>query len=695
MRDLPRAAAVAVVVSTLLCAPPRNATGAHGEAAVNLYVSPGGSDRWSGRRSAANPARTDGPLATLEAARDALRRRARRGPATVWVRGGVYPRDRAFELGPEDGVPSPGRVVYRAYRDEEPRLVGGRSVEGWGPVREAAVLDRLEPAARGRVLRADLRRQGITSFGRMTRRGFGIGTTAAGLELYFRRRPMTLARWPNDGWLRIAGAPAGQEGGRFTYEGDRPARWKQPADAWVHGYWTWDWADSYERVRHLDPEKREVETEPPHGVYGYTPGKRFYFLNVLEELDSPGEWYLDRSSGVLYFWPPEPMRRGEAVVSMLEAPLVEVRGAQGVTLRGLTLECGRAAGIRVRDGSRCRVEDCTVVCMGTDGVVVEGGTRNVVSGCELHALDETGIALSGGDRKTLTPGHQSAMGNHIHDYARWCRTYRPGVMLGGAGNRVANNLIHDAPHNAILMGGNDHVVELNEIHHVCLQTGDAGAVYMGRDMTMRGNLIRHNYFHDIARAIGGSNGFVDVMAVYLDDCFCGTTVYGNLFVRAGRAAMIGGGRDNTIANNVFVDCAPAVHVDSRGIGWAKFWFDGRDPFIMNGLKAMDAARPPYSARYPRLARLLQEEPGLATGNAVVRNLCVGGKWIELFDGLDERIVKVERNLVGGDPGFVNAAKGDYRLRADSPAWKLGFQPIPFERIGLQGRPGAGAADARQ
>ena len=95
------------------------------------------------------------------------------------------------------------------------------------------------------------------------------------------------------------------EGG-FFYQGDRPRRWSGRDDIWVHGYWAYDWANSYEHVASIDTEQRLLKTEPPHGLYGFQKNQRFYFLNVPEELDQPGEWYLDRATATVYFWPPGP-----------------------------------------------------------------------------------------------------------------------------------------------------------------------------------------------------------------------------------------------------------------------------------------------------------------------------------------------------------------------------------------------------
>ena len=662
----------------------------HAEAAmVCFYVSTDGKDSFSGTLPARNQKGTDGPFATLERAREAVRELRRRhggtlpeGGVRVYIRGGTYERTASFELGPEDSGSPRSPVVYAAHKNEEVRLSGGRALSGFVPVSDQAVLDRLPAEARGKVLQCNLKALGITDYGRLRRRGFGIATVPAALELFFNDKPMQIARWPNDAWARITGAPSGQAGGVFTYDGDRPSRWKPSDDIWVHGYWTWDWADSYERVRSIDTAKREVRTEEPHGVYGYTPGKRFYFLNVLEELDQPGEWYLDRTAGILYFWPPEPINRGTAAVSLLESPLIVMRNASHVAVRGVTFECSRGSGIEVTGGADCIIADCTFRNLGTNAVDINGGVHHGVISCRIHDVGESGITLSGGDRRNLTPGRHFAVNNHIHHYSRWCRTYRPAIGINGVGNLAAHNLIHDAPHNAILLGGNEHLIEFNEIHHVCQQTGDAGAIYMGRDLTMRGNVIRFNHFHDITRTVSDGSGFVDVMAVYLDDCFCGTTVYGNLFRRAGRAAMIGGGRDNTIENNVFIDCSPSVHVDARGRGWASFWFDGRDQTLMDRLKAVNHTQPPYSTRYPKLAVILDDEPAQAKGNRVIRNISIRGKWIELLDGLDDKIVEIKNNLTDAGEDILIVEQGVMKLKDQSLASKIGFRPIPVGKMGL-------------
>ncbi|MHB8520790.1 MAG: right-handed parallel beta-helix repeat-containing protein [Limisphaerales bacterium] len=625
-----------------------------------FYIATSGND--------ANPGTKAKPFATLERARAAVRDLKSApglpsGGVTVFLRGGVYLRADSFELTAADSGLPEAPIHYRGAAREEVRLIGGRPVSNWKAVIDEQVLRRRDPAAIG-----------ITNYGKLLRRGFGGGNVAAHLELFFQGRPMTLARWPNEGWAKIAGVPAGPEGGKFAYADDRPRRWTNAPDLWVHGYWTWDWADSYEKVKAVDLEKREIATEPPHGVYGYKTGQGWYALNLLEELDSPGEYYLDRQTGILYFWPPAPLSAGPAFVSLLEKPVIDLQHVHDVVLAELTIEDSRGVGIEINQCTNVLVAACTLRNLGTTAINLSGA-HSGIRGCDIYDVGDGAISLSGGDRQTLTPGGNFVDNCDLHHFSRWSRTYHPAIGLQGVGNRITHNLIHDAPHTAILGGGNEHLIEFNEIHHVCLETSDAGAFYMGRDLTQRGNVVRFNYFHHL-------DARPDVQSVYLDDCFCGTTVFGNIIFKGGRGVEVGGGRDNLVLNNVFVDCRPAIHVDARAKGWAKFWFDGRDPTLLNGLKAVNFNQPPYSVRYPELGKILEDDPAQPKGNHIERNIAVGGRWLDLLDHLTTNVVVVRDNFVGGDPGFVSMAKQDFRLKKNSPVWRLGFQRIPIEKIGL-------------
>jgi parallel beta-helix repeat protein len=665
------------------------------------WVSTTGNDADAGTR--------EKPFATLQRARDALREAKKAGPlragATVWLSGGIYWMEKTFALDAQDSGTAEAPVVYRSALGRKAHLVGGKQLPSgaFKPVTNIAALKRLHPSAHGKVMQVDLKALGITDYGRLTRRG-GIerNILPAALELFFNDRPMPLARWPNHGYVNIAAVPEGPKGERFVYEGDRPKRWSKADEIWVHGYFNRNWCDTYEKVASIDTAKREITTQEPHDYRGYKAGQRIRFLNLLEELDEAGEWYLDLNTETLYFWPPEPIEKGRVWVSLLETPLVVLRGTQHITLRDLILECTRGSGVEIVDGHHNLVAGCTLRNIGTVGVAIGGvvedierrlyrdtmfkpdaGTDNGIVSCDIYDTGECGVILAGGDRKTLEPGRNYAVNNRIYNFARWVRTYRPAVFLCGVGNRVAHNIMHDAPHTAVLFLGNEHVLEFNEIYRVCTESGDAGAFYTGRDWSQRGTVIRYNYFHDLRASLeGSSSSFSGVMGVYLDDQASGITVFGNIFSRVNRAIMLGGGRDNTIENNIFAFCGRAIHLDARGVSGTL----SSSETLLDRLKEVNHDRPPYSERYPVLAKILDDEPGKPKGNVIARNICVGGPWDVFFLAADQQfvraLVKMEHNLTEGDSGLVAPEKEDFRLSNDSVALKLGFKPIPIEKIGL-------------
>lgn len=699
---------------------------------AEFYVAPDGKDTNPGTRAA--------PFGTLEAARDAIRKRRTDprqpgGGATVWLRGGVYRITKTFELDERDSGTKDAPIVYRTYKGEEVRLSGGCELEptAFKKVTDPAVLARLPEASRGKVLQVDLKAQGITDFGRMRRRGFGHPYANAGLELFFNDQPMQLARWPNKGTADIGKVlDPGSEprtgdfsnrGGKFTYDFDRPTRWKQAEDIWLSGIFCWPFADDTIQVRSIDTEKKTITLADTH-VYGIKSGpiwgikRAYYALNLLEEIDEPGEWYLDRRSGILYFCPPGPVEEAKISVSLLEEPMVAMEGASHITFQGLTFEVARGIAVTIERGTENVVAGCTfrnlgvmAVCIGQgakpdprpcggwawaiaaeNGKAVpaepisrqlgdclhaiyadstwnrKAGTRHGVVGCDIYNTGAGGVSLGGGDRKTLTPAGNYVLNCNIHHFNRLDRAYRAGVNIDGVGNRIAHCLIHDATGSAINLFGNDHVMEYNEVHHAILWAGDMGAFYMCRDSSQRGNVLRYNFFHH-----NGKDS-----TIYLDDYTCGVTIFGNLFYKTPWVVRLNMGHDNIVRNNIVIasgSISPGAANNRQWTGHMK------DPLqVLRHRKTIDVTQPPYVTRYPKLADTFDPSPDLRRSNQICGNVLVQSGPIRVSSG-DE----VKDNLVMGDnPGFVDAAVMDFRLKPDSVVFTKipSFQVIPFEKIGL-------------
>jgi parallel beta-helix repeat protein len=594
-------------------------------AQTTIHVSPVGDDGADGTEAR--------PLRSLEAARDMVRsRRASDPDAACTIR--LAPGDHlltdtvlfeAVDSGTEERpltiVGAPGRAS---------RLLGGVTVppEAWAPVSDEGVRARfIDPAAPDHVLVADLDALGVGDFGPLLARGFPQPIRPAPPELFFAGEPMTLARYPNDGFLTTGtvldpgSTPReGDDSDRlpvFEFIDDRHAAWADAPDAWLVGYWKWDWADESIPVGSIDAEAKTVTLAAPHH-YSVDAGKHYFAENLLEEIDSPGEYHLDRENARLYFWPPAGIESAECLLSTLDAPMIRFEDVEHATLEMLTLECSRADGVVVEGGRDVLIAGCTIRNLGNRAAVVKGGEDHRVWSCDIEQTGEGGVSISGGDRATLTPCRNQVGNCRIRDFSRRAATYRPGVSIGGVGCFVTQCEIFDAPHSAIIFTGNDHTIGLNDIHHVLTRTGDGGAVYCGRDWTIRGTRIVLNHFHDIV----GLRKWE--CAVYVDDQASGIIIENNLFSDCHWGMLMGGGRDNVIKSNVFVDCTLALHFDARGLGWA-----ARTRTILEErLAAVPYLEEPWSTAFPELIGILDDDPMTPKGNVIRGNVLVRSERID-------------------------------------------------------------------
>jgi hypothetical protein len=648
--------------------------GAIAATATEFHVVPSGDDE--------NPGTQAEPFATLAAARDASRNAD--GPVTVWIHDGVYSLGSPLALSTEDGGSPEAPIHYRAKNPGNPRLSGGTVLDassfavvtGEGPVPEAA---------RDQVYKADLDALGIKDLGIYPD---SFRTAKAIPELFFNGERMTLAQWPNDGWAEIErvveSGPApwrkheSEALGVFSYSDDDPSRWSDVENVWVEGYWCFDWASETIRVQSVDPATRQITLARQH-VYGLGSGnpapRRFRAVNLLEELDHAGEYFIDRAEGALYFWPPAPLEGARIVLSLLSEPMLALNDVSHVQFTGLVLEDCAGTAVTVKGGASVTIAGCTIRNAGLQGIEVSGGMNHVIQSCDIYHNGTGGILIEGGDRKTLTPSGHRVVNNHIYRVSERMRTAAYNLRVRGVGVYVAHNEINDAPHQAIGWAGNDHVFELNNVHHVSMNSDDCGAFYMGRNPSHRGSIIRHNYWHEI-----GSEMAHGSCAIYFDDGDGGQIVHGNVFYKASGgnfgAVFNHGGHDNTVTNNIFIECDQALGAAPWSDGNWKKWLDGA-LWKTRLREEVDITKPPYTERYPELQGFLDYE-GLrmnrASWNVAIRcKNFVEGNWV------------VENSFVTQeDPGFEDQAARDFALRKDSVIYELidGFEEIPFASIGL-------------
>ncbi|MFC4137765.1 MULTISPECIES: Ig-like domain-containing protein [unclassified Microbacterium] len=724
-RALATLALAAILGSALAATAPASA--ADGPA---LYVAPGGDDAASGT--------IDAPLATLEGARDRIRQlKAGAGlpdGMTVFLREGEYRRSASFTLGEQDSGTAEHPIEYRSYPGERATLTGGSTLprEDFAKVADAAVTDRIvEASARDEVLEIDLKAHGLTDFGQLSRHGYwkanDVSTTPP-MELYIAGQGMTLARWPNadaatptvqmgdivDPGPTRKDADLQDRGGTFTYGYDRPKYWTAAKDVWLDGIFGYSWEWSYNKIEKIDTAAKTITLR-----YGEMSGimkswfPDFHFAqNLLEELDAPGEYYIDRDAGKLYLIPNAAFTSGEGdvTVTTLDEPMLRTDDTSYVTFDDIVMEYGRATAAVILGGSNVKISHADIRNFTDGGVLINspgrytydgipvnrGGRDHAVTDSRLTHVGGIGVVLQGGDKKTLEPGRNRVENSEIADFAYYHKAYNPGVMFDGVGNIAKNNKIHDAPHPGIIVYGNDHLFERNEVYDVCKLFNDLGAVYMNSGMTpqQRGHVFRENYFHDIGVGIAGVEG------IYADNFTWDLTIEKNVFVNMGNSAIKSGSADYINAsNNVFVDAYVPYDNYEQWMGdqegnvvdrsympeWKKVFEENND-FVGT----------PYLEKYPELAHFFEDNHYYPDHSTYAKNV-VWNPNRKPIAGLNDQGAKDGKNLLNygtnlvatADPGFVDASKGDYALKADSEVFTKipGFEPIAFGEIGVQGHIG--------
>jgi Right handed beta helix region len=351
-----------------------------------------------------------------------------------------------------------------------------------------------------------------------------------------------------------------------------------------------------------------------------------------------------------------------------------------------------------------QVVGCVLRDSGDGAAGIADGTGNVFDGVLVHDTGEGGLSVVGGARPTLTKAGNVVQNSDIHDFSQFVWTYTPAVNVSGDGVVVKNNVLHDAPHTAILYGGSQHTFSENEIYGVCGFTSDAGAIYSGRDWSARGNVIEWNFIHDIASHMKGGFG---VHGVYLDDCLSGITVNGNVIYNVtGYGIQHGGGRDNLMTHNVFVNTETAVlAADSRCAGNPTPVSNvaGDSWNLLGKLEAVDYQKDPWATTYPSCAAIPDDYATvtasgspwlLPQGCTFVSNLGFQyGTWTNASASTLAAYASVASNIEGQDPLFVGEANLDVKasvsktplaLMPGSPVVALqGSSPTPFASIGIQ------------
>ena len=672
---------------------------------------------------------TDGPLATLERARDAVRllKKTKSEDITVQLRGGTYSLEKTVVFGLEDSGVGDSHVTYAAYPGETPVFSSGKEIGNWKKVTTS--LPGLPKEATGKVWEADVSGRFLTLYD-----GKGM-----------------LPRARSTGFIPLKGSGRDRlhfpKGLLKNFSNVKDAEIVvRPHHAWIVNILPVVSVDEASRVAHTAIPSTYIMNEL-HFLKGQD---SCWFENVLEALDEPGEWVVNTQEGKLYLWPRDDARPENIVApGLIEYIRVEGQidkeGPKDVPVRnlnfhGLTFMHGDRyqialddaglqhdwdmhdkanALVRLRGTENCTISQCHFAYSGSNAIRVDlHGQKNEISGNHIEHMGSAGILLCGYGPGTKDVNKDNLVyNNHIHHMGRiyW---HGSGIMVWqSGGNRVANNLIHHTPYTGLIISGcmtdffrkngrelgrtirrnevgalpkklelddvrrflhtRDNIFEYNEIHHAMEMLGDGNGIYIRG--AGPGNVIRRNYIHHMVapmimqaaiRTDGGqmdtlitenivykctsqgilmklnnrceNNIVADIIApprgYYLslrEGPLTGATIKRNIFY-------------SSMEETTFIDELPAKKQDGTE--------DRRGRELA---KAKDADTD-YNIYYSKA--------DLELGKSMLKK--------QQADGVDAHSLAV-------DPGFVDAENGDFRLKVDSPALKLGFVPIDLSKVGLR------------
>ena len=745
---------VSIVILSLLAATAEEALGAdpdsaaatdsEGQAHDYFYVSTEGNDDWSGSLPGPAVDGSDGPLATLAGAQQEIRRRVSQGepenPVTIMVLDGTYRMSRPLVLDRRDTGSGGRSFTITAYPGHQPVLNGSLPVAGWQPYQE-------------KILQCDLPRLNDEPWN--FRQLFFQGNRQIRARWPNRDPDDPLyGGWAFVETMISEGEP-GRPQFRFTSD-SAPQEWAKPVSAEVQVFPWYCWVNDLIPLQqvNLNQQALTLGRNVRFGM-SLMPGNRFYVENVLEELDQPGEWCLDSEASTLYFWPPTEDMADELVSAPMTDSLIELRGTPGQPLRNVTISgltfaetvspfpdhmhdshhspTLRGAAVTLEECEHCRIDDNLFRNIGGDAIRLHGPNRhNRIAGNEISHVGGSGVSLaSHGPMNTHVWNDKAEFrrvsaqyprlvsnvitNNHIH-HCGVIKKNCGGVQLfaiNSVDTLISHNLIHDMSDKGMIMqdGFGRFIVEYNEMYRLGLEIADTGGLMTNRWFVLEddpdlshGNIVRYNLIRDCIgcgayteqRNPKGEGDRIQAngriwapyytWGIYFDNSGRDITVYGNIVISTvlGAVSMpVGEPQNIRIENNIFIGSS-GNQVDLRTGSGAR-----GNRFQRNIIYYTDPDAMLLAARASVKQTLAVCDHNIyfhaAGGPLQIRGIGDGtfAEWKKL--GFDEH------SLVT-DPLFVDASGGDYRLRPDSPAYGLGFRPIPLERIGLQDQTGTNDDD---
>ena len=565
---------------------------------INFYVATNGND--------INDGSINHPFATITKARDVIRKLKSKsglpkGGVEVLIRGGNYLVTNSIEFSADDNGEEDKPIVYKAYNNESVHIIGDKVIDSkyWKPLNTNArkrVNPKINP---DKLVELD-----VASLGLVNAKAFAptyqFSTDWFIIDLFSNGKRQPISQWPNPnenvrgknepGYVTCNGSKDNQSfyygaGGSPTDKDtsdeldldgtNRSSRWKKSVeeghDLWLKGLWRTPWEPKAHKVQSINTDEHTIRFYEAPGKEGmgskYSPtihenptwragnGRENWFaINILDEIDQPGEWALDFKDNKIYYYPPAPIAQLNMMIADMKAPIITLKNTSYLQFIGITIEGGLGNGFELNNSSNLTIAGCNITNVGNSGIAITSGLNNTIQSTDISETAGFGMDIkNSGDRKKLTSGNLQIINNHIHHVGKLA--FKQAISISNSvGVLIAHNLLHDVPTASIRTDDiNNCTFEYNEIHNIALKESDNGVFYSYGGWSTYGNVFRYNFSHHTNR----SNG------CYSDDGTSGDFYLKNIVQGCLSGVVFGGGHDNLAENNLFIE-SKGQGIDDRG-----------------------------------------------------------------------------------------------------------------------------------
>ncbi|MDR2920048.1 MAG: hypothetical protein LBV72_11870 [Tannerella sp.] len=737
-----------------------------------IFVAPNGNDQNTGAK--------ESPLATLAGARNKIRNLKSTsglpaGGITVYFREGTYQTTTVTELSKEDSGTENSPIVYKAYPGEKPVFNGGSYIKGsdFKNITDASVLSRLSGNAKSKVLCYNLFENGFTSNDLDYSKDFWakgnlqefedpgtheIQYLTKRMQVYIDDDAMHLARYPNkkagqfadnpyDVYLSIPEVLSGRGENNndamiFRTDETRIKNWKSYDDIVIFGMLGYQFLHNKVIAEKIDPQDMIITLKYPlhHGI---DENMRYAFENVLEELDAPGEYYIDKHTGILYLYPAKSLDQSTVKVSKSEANyMIKSIDASYVTFSGLTFELTKGSCLWIKGGSNCKVENCTFKNFGVCGIRLgetavatrdiaseyqiagrfntylndfpasDNGFNHQVTGSDFLNTGFAACIIFSGNAANRERGNMLFENNTIRHSGLLGSTYNSGLVLNGVGITIKNNDFFYCRGQAI----NGNMIDTEIIYNEFCDSPsdmaeDTGTIYLNYICNNDGMKIRYNWFHDVSTEDDRYTqwGFPVRAAVAYDNTLpfqdFSYNVVSNVPMGVYMPRVIS---PASCINNVFIDCHTPTHYDGW---WFRECYENKTPtdmlsgtadgqpswwFYSRGIYKDEVWKVKYPDLYQYFNYMANEKEDLFQPmDQFYNNLVVSMKVpalpdeyrFHVPDKTDPKYGRLENSQwIESDPGFANYQGKSFQL-SQASCNQFGIERIDMSLIGAKASAG--------